>query len=233
MASFSLALTLAGALSALQGPQPFTPRPLSPFERAKTAALLRDRYPCLGCHQLQDVGGRIGPDLTEVRSRRSPAFVYAMITDPQRMSPGTVMPLVPMPRGAAEQLASYLLQGTGPGPSEPLRRPGPATGLPEGDAGALYGRFCAACHGATGRGDGANAAYLPVRPAAHASAAEMSRRSDDALFDTIFAGGLVMNRSNLMPPYGRTLARSQIWALVRHIRSLCRCDGPAWSRENR
>jgi hypothetical protein len=59
----------------------------------------------------------------------------------------------------------------------------------------------------------------------------MSRRSDDALFDTIFAGGYIMNRSNLMPPFGETLSREQIWLLVRHIRTLCRCQGPEWARD--
>jgi mono/diheme cytochrome c family protein len=58
----------------------------------------------------------------------------------------------------------------------------------------------------------------------------MSERSDDALFDTIFAGGYVMNRSNFMPPFGLTLSRDQIWSLVRYIRTLCACEGPAWSR---
>ena len=55
-------------------------------------------------------------------------------------------------------------------------------------------------------------------------------RSDDALFDTIFAGGYVMNRSNLMPPFGLTLTRDQIWSLLRYIRTLCVCEGPTWSR---
>jgi mono/diheme cytochrome c family protein len=61
----------------------------------------------------------------------------------------------------------------------------------------------------------------------------MSRRSDDALFDAIYAGGYIMNRSNRMPPFGQTLAREQIWSLVRYLRTLCRCEGPTWSRDNR
>jgi len=61
----------------------------------------------------------------------------------------------------------------------------------------------------------------------------MSGRSDDALFDAIYAGGYVMNRSNRMPPFGQTLAREQIWSLVRYLRGLCRCQGPTWSRDNR
>jgi mono/diheme cytochrome c family protein len=95
---------------------------------------------------------------------------------------------------------------------------------------AVYARRCAPCHGARGGGDGPNARFLPVRPTAHADSALMSARSDDELFDTIFAGGYVMNRSNRMPPFGETLSRAEIWALVRYVRTLCRCQQPAWAR---
>jgi mono/diheme cytochrome c family protein len=39
-----------------------------------------------------------------------------------------------------------------------------------------------------------------------------------------------MNRSPRMPAFGATLSSAEIRALVRHIRALCRCEGPAWSR---
>ena len=61
----------------------------------------------------------------------------------------------------------------------------------------------------------------------------MSARPDDALYDAIAVGGYIMGRSNRMPPYGETLSREQIRALVRHLRTLCACEGPAWSRDNR
>ncbi len=58
----------------------------------------------------------------------------------------------------------------------------------------------------------------------------MGARGDDALFDTIGGGGAIMNRSARMPAFGGTLTSVQIRALVRRIRILCRCEGPAWSR---
>ena len=58
----------------------------------------------------------------------------------------------------------------------------------------------------------------------------MSLRSDDALYDTIAAGGAVMNRSARMPAFGGSLQPAQIRALVAHVRRLCACDGPPWSR---
>jgi mono/diheme cytochrome c family protein len=111
---------------------------------------------------------------------------------------------------------------------------GPATtARVGGGAPALYARFCAACHGADGKGNGPNASYLPVKPAVHASREAMARRSDDALFDAISGGGAVMGKNARMPPFGATLTRAEISSLVRHIRELCRCRGPAWSDDRR
>ncbi|MBI4502542.1 MAG: c-type cytochrome [Gemmatimonadetes bacterium] len=208
----------------------FEPRPLSPFERRKAEELIRRRYPCLGCHELGAAGGRIGPRLTDVGTRRSAAYIHAMISNPQHSAPGTIMPRVPMPPATIDLLASYLSSGGGTGAFADTARKVGTLQPAAGDAPAVYGRYCAPCHGTEGKGDGPNATFLPIRPSAHASAARMSVRSDDALFDTIFSGGYIMNRSNLMPPFGATLTREDIWGLVRHIRTLCRCQGPTWSR---
>ena len=71
---------------------------------------------------------------------------------------------------------------------------------------------------------------LPVQPAVHTDATTMSQRSDDMLFDAIAAGGYVLGRSNRMPGFGATLTSAEIRGLVRYIRELCRCAGPAWAR---
>ena len=204
---------------------------LSAFSQRKAEALFRDHLPCLGCHRLNGEGGTIGPDLTTVRQRRSPAYIAAMVADPQRVVPGSAMPRTKMPESTRNLLVRYLsaLPGAA-GTPDPVPVTGPAP-QPPPDGAALYARWCAACHGATGRGDGPNAAYLPVRPAVHASREAMSARPDDSLFDTIAAGGAVMNRSPRMPAFGATLSAGEIRALVRHIRTLCRCEGPSWSRD--
>lgn len=142
------------------------------------------------------------------------------------------MPRVPLPEATVALIANYLAQRA---PTTPRPRassaasPAPMAG--SSDPTALYGRYCASCHGVAGGGDGVNAKFLPVRPTAHVDSAYMSRRSDDALFDAIFAGGYIMNRSNRMPPFGESLTRTQIHDLVRYMRTLCRCEGPAWSRD--
>ena len=196
--------------------------------------MLRDRLPCLGCHALGAGGGRLAPDLATVRSRRSAAYVAAMLDDPQRTVPGTIMPRVPLPAATRALLVRYLTGSADvPAPSTAATA---ATAAPPsaGDtSGArLYARFCAGCHGASGSGDGPNARYLPTRPAVHASAEAMGRRTDDRLYDAIAAGGAALGRSPRMPPFGATLAPAQIQALVRQIRTLCRCAQPAWAADD-
>lgn len=200
----------------------------SRFAERKAEALLRDKLPCLGCHQLGEDGGRLAPDLATVRQRRSPEYIAAIVASPERVRPGTMMPRHPQPAEQERLIIRYLSS-----------RPGPATGGPqaspaqreERSAGALYARFCAGCHGAAGRGDGPNAKSLPVPPAVHSSAAQMALRSDAELFDAIAAGGAIMNRSPRMPAFGLTLSGDEIRSLVRHIRELCACRGPAWSSD--
>src|SRR6266511_1708492 len=195
-----------GGLAAQAAPPEFHARALSAFAAAKARTLIRERLPCLGCHRLDAEGGRIGPDLS---------------------------PLAPE---TLELVASYLAQRVPAGKPAGARAPGAATRAPAApsrrSAKELYGSYCAACHGAAGNGDGYNAAFLPVRPAVHADPRAMSERSDDQLFDAIAAGGYVLSRSNRMPGFGQTLTVHEIRALVGYIRELCRCQGPAWSRDD-
>lgn len=217
---------------------------LTPFETRKAETLLRDRLSCLGCHALDGEGGRVGPDLSRVGDRLSAEGIRSMVTDPQGTRPGIIMPREIMPPRWADLVVRYLA-GRSSGEARSvdrgtIRRP-PTDSVPMGaggDAGAargaaLYARYCAVCHGAAGDGDGPNARFLPVRPTAHADAAYMSSRPDDALFDAIFAGGRVMNRSHRMPPFGEVLSRDQIRSLVEYLRVLCDCRGPEWSRDQR
>jgi len=152
------------------------------------------------------------------------------VADPQRVVPGSAMPRVPMSHARRNLVVAYLTRG-----ETPLPASAPAAHDAVRDtvtsAATLYGKWCASCHGTSGAGDGPNARYLPVRPAIHASAAQMSPRSDNALFDAIAGGGTVMGKSARMPAFGETLSAGQIRSLVAYIRQLCVCNAPAWSRD--
>ena len=221
-----LFVLLAGPLAA-QAPS------VSPFQTEKARTLLRTQLSCLGCHELNGEGGRIGPSLTTVGERRNAAYIRAIIEDPQRVVPGVAMPKTPMPLATRDLVIRYLSRNAGAGTfPAPAAQPSILNPHPPAFGGypsILYQRWCASCHGQNGGGDGPNAKYLPVPPAIHRSAAQMSVRSDDALFDAIAGGGAVMGKSARMPAFGATLAPTEIRSLVAYIRNLCACRGPAWS----
>jgi len=232
LAGIALGLLPALAPAQTASARAFVARSLSPFAMREAEVLLRTRLPCLGCHELDGEGGRVGPSLSNMKGRPADS-VYAMISDPQRTAPGTRMPRVRMSASTLELIASYLIERA-PNPASARQTEqdrGPRHPLASNaDAAALYEHYCSPCHGASGSGNGRNARFLPIPPTAHTKAAYMSTRSDDQLFDMISAGGYVMNRSPRMPPFGGTLSTDQIWSLVGYLRTLCRCEGPAWSR---
>ena len=202
----------------------------TPFQEQKARALLATQLPCLGCHELDGDGGRIGPSLTTVGTRRSADYIRAMVEDPQRRVPGSAMPRTVMSQSMRETVIGFLSRGARGPDTPPAVAPALIAAKP--DAAALYGRWCASCHGAQGRGDGVNARALPVPPAVHARAATMGERPDDSLYDIIAGGGRVMGRSARMPAFGATLSHDEMRALVGHIRSLCKCEEPVWARRS-
>ncbi len=190
--------------------------------------MLESRVSCVGCHRIGESGGRIGPSLNGIGLRDDVDSVLEAIRTNQ-----TLMPVQSIPPRDAERLAQYLVSlapdppGAPPAPGRPLPEP---IGEEEVDGEALYARHCAACHGPTGGGDGWNSGSLPVRPTVHSDAVAMRERADDTLFDAIYSGGYVLDKSNRMPAYGALLSTEQMRALVRHIRTLCSCEQPAWAR---
>ncbi|MEK7729789.1 MAG: cytochrome c [candidate division KSB1 bacterium] len=216
--------------------QTFQPQPLSAFSKNKTRALLADKLACLGCHQLGEHGGRIGPSFNQLRARLQSEFVYRMIAEPQHAAPQAIMPKIPMPEKTRELLANFLMQHES-APAAPaylsLIDHAPASLHNDDPTRALYLKHCAACHGREGEGKGYNAGFLPKAPIAHNDSAYLSSRPDDTLYDGIHAGGYILNKSPMMPAWGETLSHEQIQSLVRHLRKLCRCEGPSWARDNR
>ena len=212
------------------------PSPLSAFARDKARAMLTDKLSCLGCHRLDGTGGRIGPDLTAVGQRLQPDYLLNVVQNPRGANPHSIMPRVPLTPNMLHLITSFLLGRTEVSPTtnnypslvdHPMALIRPLAESTE----ARYGQHCAPCHGHTGRGDGFNARYLPRKPTVHSDPEYMSRRPDDTLFDAVHSGGGIMNRSPYMPPWGETFARDEVSALVKHLRTLCRCEGPDWSRD--
>lgn len=91
---------------------------------------------------------------------------------------------------------------------------------------ANYRFYCAQCHGLEGRGDGPNATRSqPVSPRDHTSASEMRKLTDDDILNAITGGGPATSKSTLMPAFGDTLSKDEIYALKDYLRKLCNCTG--------
>lgn len=96
-----------------------------------------------------------------------------------------------------------------------------------GTAADDYQNYCAQCHGTMGTGQGINetAGGLSVSPRSHINAEEMSKLSDEDLRLGIAEGGDALQKSGLMPPWGKTLSSENIDELVIYLRKLCKCEG--------
>jgi len=86
-----------------------------------------------------------------------------------------------------------------------------------------YKNYCWQCHGMKGDGMGLNVQDMSVQPRDHTSAKAMGGRSDADLFKVIREGGLAIDKSVLMPPWGNSLSDDEIHELVRYLRKLCQC----------
>lgn len=123
---------------------------------------LFDRKNCMGCHTILGEGAYYAPELTKVYERRGPAFISAMLRDPEKMYPGQrrMWKYDLSERDIADLVAFFEwvskmdLNGF---PAKPvLAAPG---GVPSSaDAAgatprpAVFDQICAACHRLGGRG---------------------------------------------------------------------------------
>lgn len=226
---------------------PFEPETLSRFARHQIDTLLAARWSCLGCHAWQGRGGRIGPDLGGAAARLRPEYIRALLADPAAIAPATMLPDPSLPPRTLDRIASRLAAGPADGPAayaDSLRAgypslltlasadAPPATASGSGAGAATYASKCAPCHGASGLGDGFNAGFLRVRPANHTDSATLAARADATLYDITVAGGFAFARSPEMPAF-TDLPPETVHQLVAHLRTLCRCTAPAWSRDGR
>ena len=87
-----------------------------------------------------------------------------------------------------------------------------------------YRTYCAQCHGVQGNGKGVNIRDMSVQPRDHTDAKAMAARSDQDLAKVIKEGGIAINKSVLMPPWGDVFSDEEVDDLVRYLRKLCNCS---------
>ena len=97
-----------------------------------------------------------------------------------------------------------------------LKNPVPSTTESLANGAALFAKQCAACHGASGKGDGTMAAKLKTKPADLTDTEWKHGPTDGEIFTVIRDGAT----SAGMKAYRGILTERQMWDLVNHIRSI-------------
>ena len=90
-----------------------------------------------------------------------------------------------------------------------------------------YRLYCVQCHGTLGNGQGINqtSGGLAVSPRDHTDAQDMGKLTDEELRLAIGEGGDAVQKSELMPAWGKTLSAEEIDDLAVFLRKLCKCAG--------
>jgi Cytochrome C oxidase, cbb3-type, subunit III len=83
---------------------------------------------------------------------------------------------------------------------------------------AVFARYCATCHGETGRGDGQNASRLSPPPPDLVVLLRLWPR--DRVRRVVESGSAAVGGSALCPPHGRQLPSDDIEALLAYLRVL-------------
>jgi hypothetical protein len=83
-----------------------------------------------------------------------------------------------------------------------------------------FQHYCSPCHGLTGEGDGRYyASGLTPKPA-DLTAKEISARDEAYLFKWISRGSAATGKSNLCPPWGKTIQEEHIRGIIAHLKTL-------------
>jgi mono/diheme cytochrome c family protein len=90
----------------------------------------------------------------------------------------------------------------------------------------LQDQYCARCHDQESSPQRvSNYDNLAVKPHSFTEGETLNKLSDSDLIAIIGHGGPALNRSALMPPYGATLSKADVQALIAYIRLV---SDPPW-----
>jgi mono/diheme cytochrome c family protein len=167
---------------------------------------------------------RQGPDLSNVGARRSEKWLKLHFINPQAFAPGSVMPSYAhlYDSGKLDDLVGYL-RDSGvralPKVMETAARWKPAAVAPASGGKELYSAHCAACHGASGRGNGSLSSEFNRKPANLAAGPFVWTPPGDAL-DLRIARVIKFGLVGTDMPGHEVLTDSQVLALKDHVLKL-------------
>src|SRR5262245_10945669 len=101
---------------------------------------------------------------------------------------------------------------------QPAASPGTAPPVHPGKA--VYDRYCATCHGASGGSDGPGADALPIKPPPLTSGRLLNPLSDEFLLTGVREGAEAVGLAPQMPAFGRLLTDREIRDVVGFVRTL-------------
>jgi len=171
---------------------------------------------CMACHSIEKgYGGVSGPELYTAAERLKPEYMLSVIRDPEAWNHRTWMPTRELSEEDKQKLVNYII-------SLDTNKKDISDFTAQSSA-RNYRMYCMQCHGISGKGSGINSRDMAVQPRNHSDAKYLKTRTDAELFKAIQQGGLSVNKSALMPPWGSTLSDADIKGLVKHVRKLCKC----------
>lgn len=71
--------------------------------------LLHEKYGCQACHQVNGIGGYVGPPLDITAQRSKPAWIYSWILNPQKYRPDTIDPNQGLTDDEAKAMTAYIM----------------------------------------------------------------------------------------------------------------------------
>lgn len=104
-----LAVVTVSVLTIMGAKAPIVNAPAVTSPSVLAGRLLYDRNGCTACHSIHGKGGTIGPDLTHVGGKRDADWLMRHFKDPQAVSPGSIMPKVPLQEMELKELTDYML----------------------------------------------------------------------------------------------------------------------------
>jgi cbb3-type cytochrome oxidase cytochrome c subunit len=104
-----LAVVTVSILTIMGAKAPIVNAPAVTSQSVLAGRILYDKNGCTACHSIHGKGGKLGPDLTHVGSKRDADWLMRHFKDPQSVSPGSIMPKVLLQDKELKELSDYML----------------------------------------------------------------------------------------------------------------------------